>query len=207
MPEVGLGVGQGFGQREAGLLDALRGAEASQRAAEPPPEPRRGGPLSLSQHPEDDAGEAAARLVTDEPSGDRSEPPEAPEPPLRHVSEGVEPAEAGLGLGFELLWPVAERGLVFEVESALRAGDPSLALRSCEALVSRSLAGAAAAIGTNEAPRDPVTMALVLGIDGRRYLAFRSLAREARQGRAVSPSEALAAYALAIQIRIARASL
>jgi hypothetical protein len=50
-------------------------------------------------------------------------------------------------------------------------------------------------------------MALVLGIDGRRYLAFRSLAREARQGRAVSPSEALAAYALAIQIRIARASL
>ena len=110
------------------------------------------------------------------------------------------------GVGFELLWPPAERSLVQELEAALNAGDPALALRACEALIARSLAGAAAALGTNEAPRDPATMALVLGIDGRRYLAFRSLARETRQGRAVSITEALTAYALAIQIRIARSA-
>jgi hypothetical protein len=137
-------------------------------------------------------------------------PQAPPDPPLRHVSEHVRQPQSSSrppGVGFELLWPPAERSLVQELEAALHAGDPALALRACEALVARSLAGAAAALGTNDAPRDPATMALVLGIDGRRYLAFRSLAREARQGRAVSPTEALSAYALAIQIRIARSGI
>jgi signal recognition particle receptor subunit beta len=198
---------QGLGAPEGGLLEALRGAQVPQEAPAEPAVARGGAELRLSQLPEVDAGEAAARMVTGGAGSTAPEPP--PEPPLRHVSGGLEAPEltAGTGVGFELLWPMSERNLVFELESALRAGDPSLALRSCEALIARSLAGAAAALGTNEAPRDPVTMALVLGIDGRRYLAFRALARDARQGRAVSPTEALAAYALAIQIRLARASL
>jgi signal recognition particle receptor subunit beta len=199
---------QGLGAPEGGLLEALRGAHVPQSAPPDPAVARGGAELRLSQLPEVDAGEAAARMVTGEPAG-TSAPEPPPDPPLRHVSGGLEAPEVGpgLALGFELLWPMSERNLVFELESALRAGDPSLALRSCEALIARSLAGAAAALGTNEAPRDPVTMALVLGIDGRRYLTFRALARDARQGRAVSPTEALAAYALAIQIRLARASL
>jgi hypothetical protein len=194
---------------EGGLLEALRGARiapelpAERREPEPPPRAP-AVELRLSQMPDMDAGEAAARAVTGEraPTPVPQAPPDAP---LRHVSEHVRETQSRPpGVGFELLWPPAERGLVQELESALHAGDPALALRACEALVARSLAGAAAALGTNDAPRDPATMALVLGIDGRRYLAFRSLAREARLGRAVSPTEALSAYALAIQIRIAR---
>jgi signal recognition particle receptor subunit beta len=217
MPEASASLGASLDAPEGGLLEALRGARAPSEAAqrrEPEPDaepelPRRPPPadLRLSQLPDMDAGEVAARAVT----GERAPtpmPPAPPEPPLRHVSEHVrEPQSRPPGVGFELLWPPTERGLVLELEAALSAGDPALALRACEALVARSLAGAAAALGTNDAPRDPATMALVLGIDGRRYLAFRSLAREARQGRAVSPTEALSAYALAIQIRIARAGI
>lgn len=214
MPEASASLVANLGVTEGGLLEALRGAQV---APEPPeqrrePEPPRRpapGDLRLSQLPDMDAGEVAARAVT----GERAPtplpaPPAPPDPPLRHVSEHVrEPQSRPSGVGFELLWPPAERSLVQELEAALHAGDPALALRACEALIARSLAGAAAALGTNDAPRDPATMALVLGIDGRRYLAFRSLAREARQGRAVSPTEALSAYALAIQIRIARSGI
>jgi hypothetical protein len=96
---------------------------------------------------------------------------------------------------------------VRELEQALSAGDHSRALIECERLVARSLAGAAAALGTADAPRDPATVALVLGVDGRRYLEFRGLARDARAGRSVAASEALAAYALAIEIRLARSGI
>jgi signal recognition particle receptor subunit beta len=213
MPEASASIGRNLDAPEGGLLEALRGAQAAPVVIEPlerkEPEPPRRPPadLRLSQLPDMDAGEVAARAVT----GERTPTPvpsAAPDPPLRHVSEHVLASPLPPpGVGFELLWPPAERSLVQELESALNAGDPALALRACEALIARSLAGAAAALGTNDAPRDPATMALVLGIDGRRYLTFRSLAREARQGRAVSPTEALSAYALAIQIRIARSAI
>jgi mutual gliding-motility protein MglA len=209
MPEASAALVASLDAPEGGLLEALRGARVAPDPVElrEPEPPRRapGAELRLSQLPDMDAGEVAARAVTGERAP--TPEPEVPDLPLRHVSEHVlEPPVRALGVGFELLWPPAERSLVQELEAALNAGDPALALRACEALIARSLAGAAAALGTNEAPRDPATMALVLGIDGRRYLAFRSLARETRQGRAVSITEALSAYALAIQIRIARSA-
>jgi hypothetical protein len=58
-----------------------------------------------------------------------------------------------------------------------------------------------------DAPRDPLTVVLVLGIDRRRYLEYRALVRDARAGRAMSASEALVAYALAIESRLTRLSL
>jgi len=114
---------------------------------------------------------------------------------------------AATGSSFELLWPPGERPQVRELERAIATGDHSRALVECETLVARSLAGAAAALGNADAPRDPATVALVLGIDGRRYLEFRALARDARAGRGVSAAEALVAYALAIEIRIARSGI
>ena len=256
MPGEGGGVIGGLGVPEGGLAEALRGAEAplsprpitrieAPRAEVPRVEPARaGGELRLSQLPETDAGENAARLAVGDASGalaeaatDGAEPtrpagsgtlrpqrstlkpaplaPPAPIPPPA-PSAGPSPVPprppasaepAPKSLGFELLWPLAERGLVRELESALAAGDHARALASSEGLVARSLAGAAAALGTNDAPRDPATVALVLGIDGRRYLEFRALARDARAGRGVSAVEALGAYALAIQIRLARAGI
>jgi signal recognition particle receptor subunit beta len=237
MPGEGVSSLGGLGVPEGGLAEALRGAEAP---IEPMPttrvEPLRaaGGDLRLSQLPEADAGETAARLAVGEVApAPAAELPQNPEPPrsagptgtvrprrstLKPVAAAppAEPEEAvpppvvepaARGMSFELLWPLAERSLVRELEMALGTGDHARALAAAEGLVARSLAGAAAALGTNDAPRDPATVALVLGIDGRRYLEFRALARDARSGRGVSPVEALGAYALAIQIRLARAGI
>jgi hypothetical protein len=206
----------GFDVPEGGLAEALRGMGPQGSGSEPPDAARGSSTeLRLSQLPEQDPGEAAARLAVGE-AAPQAEPIVRPALPHdREPSDGL--AESSLppapqfaaarGASFELLWPPDERGLVRELEAALANGDFSRALAGCEALVARSLAGAAAALGTNDAPRDPATVAVILGVDGRRYLEFRSLAREARSGRGISATEALIAYALAIEIRIARAGV
>jgi hypothetical protein len=48
---------------------------------------------------------------------------------------------------------------------------------------------------------------MLLGLDGRRYLAFRSVVREARGDGLITAREALSAYAFAIECRIARSSI
>jgi signal recognition particle receptor subunit beta len=199
---------------EGGLAEALRGAGPASNG--PESARRKGTELRLSQLPEQDPGEAAARLAVGEAIQEEPEPPqhiETPSPPEpdEPSARPVPPAPAYSSprgrASFDLLWPPTERGLVRELEASLADGDYSRAVAGCEALVARSLAGAAAALGPNDAPRDPATVAVVLGIDGRRYLEFRGLAREARAGRGVSATEALIAYALAIEIRIARAGV
>jgi signal recognition particle receptor subunit beta len=199
---------------EGGLAEALRGVE--RREPETTPE------LRLSHLPEMDPGEAAARAAVGDVVG-RS--PVATPPPeiMAPVAASAEPAFDGVeaspreafrptggppaGASFELLWPLPERPLVRELEGALGGGDHVRALGLAEQLIARALAGAAAAFGTHEAPRDPVTVALVLGIDSRRYLEFRALARDARAGRGITAVEALGAYALALQVRLARATI
>jgi hypothetical protein len=112
------------------------------------------------------------------------------------------------GFSFEALWPVQERPAVVELEAALAAGDPARAVALSEQLAARALASAASVLGsTADAPRDPAVVALLLGVDGRRYLEFRALARDARAGREISQIEALAAYAMAIDLRLARAKV
>ncbi|HEY0466593.1 MAG TPA: hypothetical protein VGC79_20435 [Polyangiaceae bacterium] len=84
----------------------------------------------------------------------------------------------------------------------LTAADPAVL---AEQLVARALASAASLLGGNlDAPRDPSTVALLLGLDGRRYLEFRVLVRDVRSGRGVNEGEALGAYATAIEVRLAR---
>ena len=192
---------------EGGLAEALRGADPDEvDPLEHEQAPRRASvELRLSQLPDHDPGETAARMAVGELTP--SQPPAALSVPAAAVVAPRVATALPAGASFELLWPPAERGLVRELEGALSAGDPSRALAECETLVARSLAGAAAALGNNDAPRDPATVALVLGIDGRRYLEFRAWARDARAGRSVSASEALVAYALAIELRIARANI
>ena len=77
----------------------------------------------------------------------------------------------------------------------------------CESLLSRVLASAASLFGTTDAPRDAAVVPVLLGLDGRRYLSFRSLVRAARSGTIVTARDALTAYALLIDARIARNSI
>jgi hypothetical protein len=45
---------------------------------------------------------------------------------------------------------------------------------------------------------------LLLGVDGARYLAFRSLLRDARAGVLPEERSVLAAYAFVVEVRLAR---
>jgi hypothetical protein len=185
---------------EGGLVEALRRAEADPEQAagslEPGPAQRLSGMMRLSQLPDVDLGEAAARAA----AGDTRPPappvlPSAPE--VRPVSPLPEPARvpavpeapvtpAPAGLSFEALWPTAtERALVKELEQALVAGDYARSLAGADRLVARTLASAGALLGgAQDAPRDPATVLLLLGLDGQRYLELRALVRDVRGGRA-----------------------
>ncbi len=228
---------------EGGLMEALRraedsdawGEELAERAARNV-QRHPSGVLLLSEVPEADPGEAAARAVAQGLRGDppsltptvrvESEPPIPPphfdtapampsmsEPPAapRHSSLPPRPeasAAGGAGFSFELLWPAQERITVRELEEALAQSDFERAVTLADQLVARALASAASLLGGNlDAPRDPATVALLLGLEGRRYLEFRALVRDVRSGRGVSASEALSAYAMSVDVRLARARI
>jgi mutual gliding-motility protein MglA len=229
---------------EGGLMEALRraedsdawGEELAERAARNV-QRQPSGVLLLSEVPEADPGEAAARAVAKELGGgpptilptvapriSESEPPAPPphfdtapmppmsEPPPAPRLSSIPPQKAsaatGSGFSFELLWPAQERITVRELEDSLAQSDFERAITLADQLVARALASAAALLGGSlDAPRDPATVALLLGLEGRRYLEFRALVRDVRSGRGVNASEALGAYAMAVEVRLARARI
>jgi len=229
---------------EGGLVEALRRAESV--TGEPVFETRMtirtpSGLMRLSEMPETDIGEAAARAVTGQSESLRAEsdvqpvlsfePPPIPplhvtlpalsggsgaavatrrtpsEPPLSHSPQPVSQAPAAAApapgaFSFGALFSSTEQGVVRVVESALSLGDPAAAIAAMDQLVARALAsGAALAGGAHDAPRDPALVALLLGIEPRRYLKFRSLVREARAGALLSVEAGLLAYAFVLDLR------
>jgi hypothetical protein len=220
---------------EGGLVEALRRAESV--TGEPVFETRMtirtpSGLMRLSELPETDIGEAAARAVTgdaleiEQPRLHEPTPPAPPvhvtlpaasggaaattkrtpsEPPLslspQPPSVAPQPLAAG-AFSFGSLFPAAEQGVVRVVESALSLGDPAAAIAAMDQLVARALAAGAALAGSaHDAPRDPALVALLLGIEPRRYLKFRSLVREARAGALLSVESGLLAYAFVLDLR------
>ena len=219
---------------EGGLVEALRRAE---HAAEDPVFENRmtvrtsSGAMRLSDLPETDVGEAAARAVTGEealqaprvgvsiPSlavpqaaqvtlpaisgaGGLSATSEPAEKTIRGQLGGESAAVAAGGFSFSPLFAAGEQGAVQVVETALALGDPAAAITAMDQLVARALAGGAALVGSaHDAPRDPALVALLLGVEPRRYLKFRSLVREARAGSLLSQETGLAAYAFVLDLR------
>ena len=218
---------------EGGLVEALRRAEHA--SVEPAAEPRSptirtsGGSLRLSEVPETDVGEAAARAVTGDHGAAASDLRPGlflPAPPLTavHVTLPAQSASGSAGsdapvptrsspsapvtaaatskFSFASLFSATEQGVVHVVESALSLGDPAAALSGMEQLMARTLAsGAALAGGAHDSPRDPALVAVLLGVEPRRYLKFRSLVREARAGALVSVESGLWAYAFLLDVR------
>ncbi len=216
---------------EGGLVEALRRAEAM--SAEPMFEGRMTSRtpsiLRLSEMPDADVGEAAARAVTGEDHGPRTElkpglPLETPEAGPVHVTmpamsggsdrtvvapppassrpaRSSSPSGTG-GFSFSSLFPTGEQSVVEAAETSLSLGDPAAAVLGFDQLVTRALASGAALVGSaHDAPRDPALVALLLGIEPRRYLKFRALVREARGGQMVSTEAALFAYAFVLDMR------
>jgi signal recognition particle receptor subunit beta len=127
------------------------------------------------------------------------------EPPLA-VAVAESSKRAG-GFSFGALWGDGEREAARDAEEAIASHDPASAVLACDVLLTRILASAAGIAGNVDAPRDPGVVALLLGLEGRRYLAFRAIVRGARLGEGVTTRDALDAYAFAIEARRARDSI
>jgi signal recognition particle receptor subunit beta len=140
------------------------------------------------------------------PSFDDDPPPVSLSTP-GHLVQVERRDEAPTGVSFAELWPEGEQDMVRDVEDAIRRGRYWRAIELCETLVSRVLASAAGLFGTTDAPRDATIVPLLLGLDGRRYLSFRSIVREARGDGLITAREALSAYAFAVDCRISRSSI
>jgi hypothetical protein len=55
-----------------------------------------------------------------------------------------------------------------------------------------------------DAPRDPGLVAMLLGLDGRRYLEFRSIVRAARARQEIDLRDAYECYLFTLEARRAR---
>lgn len=183
-----------FESIEGGLSEALRNAP--------------GDPLPLSEPPRTASGtrRAEGEEGAAAPSAQSDADP-AVEAPGELAARAVIQNEALHGFTLADLWPEAERPSVREAEAAIAAHRYTRAVEVCDALVTRALASAAGVFGSAEAPRNPASVPALLGIDGRQYLAFRALVREARSGAAVEPRRALEAMAFAAHVRVMRSTV
>lgn len=178
---------------EGGLGEALRNADASDPLAQATP--------------------AVIASLTDPPMGGRgaaqSDVDRGAEAPGEVAARAVVKSDRSVPTGTSLaeLWPEQEREQVREVEAAIAGRRYARAIELCDALVTRVLASAAGVFGSAEAPRDAATVPLLLGLDGRMYLAFRLLVREARSGGTLDARCALEALVFAAQARILRSAL
>jgi len=157
---------------EVGLSDAIRGLADSQ-------------PTRAQASP-DPAADPRAPLTV--PSG---------------LSQTRTPAPGSGRDGFSLaeLWPAADRESVRVAEHLIGARDFSGAVAACEDLLSRVLAAGSVLLGGQPHPRDPVILVMLLGLDGIRYMAFRSVARGARVKKEPTLREALDCYAFVAEAR------
>lgn len=140
------------------------------------------------------AAAASSGLPSSVPVGAGSAPPRTPH---------SEPRGPG-ALSFAELWPHGEREGVRQAEAMLAAHDAVNGVLACDVVVMRLLASAAGLVGTLDAPRDPAVVALLLGLDGPRYLAFRTLVRAARHREPVTMRDALEAFSFTLEMRRAR---
>jgi signal recognition particle receptor subunit beta len=184
---------------EGGLSEALRNADHGKSSAEQPSVI-----ASLTVPP---AG--PTRSSSSAPGGD-DRPDRGAEAPGEVAARAVLRNEISEPVGaFTIadLWPDGDREAVRDVEAAISARRYARAIEMCDTLVARVLAGAAGMFGSAEAPRDAATVPLLLGLDGRQYLAFRALVREARSGSTMGAQDALVALVFAAQARILRSAI
>jgi signal recognition particle receptor subunit beta len=185
---------------EGGIITALRDAT---RDGEPPS-------VAMVAH----IGASDSETSAGFPSSD-ARPVSLPvsrEEPERDLAESVaqttvvDPAKAA-AVSFAELWPEGEQEVAREIERAISDARYWRAIELCDGLVSRVLAATSGLLGSTETPQEPALIPLLLGLDGRRYLTFRSIVRDAREGGLITARQALEAYSFAINARIARSSI
>lgn len=137
--------------------------------------------------------------------------PVSPAPPgvaggpiISEKSEKPDSSRSPVGFSMSDMWPENERESVRQAEAMMAAKDAVNAILACDVLVTRVLASAAGLVGTLDAPRDPAVVALLLGLDGSRYLHFRTAVRAARHREPVTMKDAFDGFTFALEARRAR---
>lgn len=231
LPESPDGEIVSFEAVEGGLVMALRDASARD---EPPSDvlvahilaPGQEHPSipPLSEHGSDaDAPSPEAKSVPPPPPFDaddaaedepriESERPDAPSADLEEtMGEAGQTLDRGSfqrpaqALSFADLWPESEQDMVLDVEEAIARGRYWRAIELCDVLASRIFAAAASLVPGSGS--DPSALLYLLGLDGRRYLAFRAIVRDAKGDGLITTRDALAAYAFVIDCRLARSAI
>jgi signal recognition particle receptor subunit beta len=160
-----------------------------------------------------DARDANAHVVT--PAPPRADAVPQPAQPGRITLRGSglteaivpppahETAPAEKHFTFAQLFSPAERALVEQIEETVAHGDHADAIGVCEAALGRILGRVAHAIGDDGARGgSDASIAILLGLEGRRYLAFRALAKRARHVGDVGARDALEAYSFLLEARV-----
>lgn len=135
------------------------------------------------------------------PAATRTSAPPKSDPDKRTDSSSRTSAQ---GFSMAEMWPESERESVRQAEAMMSAKDAVNAILACDVLVTRVLASAAGLVGTLDAPRDPAVVALLLGLDGARYLHFRTSVRAARHREPVTMKDAFEGFTFALEARRAR---
>lgn len=146
--------------------------------------------------------------VAGEGSGRGAAPASArlqPSPSAAQVAPGSAPSGPSFSLAD--IWPEAERDRVRQAEAMLAARDAVNAILACDVLVTRVLASAAGLVGTLDAPRDPALVSMLLGLDGARYLSFRTVVRAARHREGVTMKDAFECFLFSVEARRSREAL
>jgi len=166
-------------------------------------------PIASPPSPSGPPSPPGARGSGSPPSAPGVSPSGAPTGAAGATSGGekkVESARGAATAGFSMsdMWPENDRESVRQAEAMMAAKDAVNAILACDVLVTRVLASAAGLVGTLDAPRDPAVVALLLGLDGARYLAFRTAVRAARHREPVTMKDAYDGFTFAIEARRAR---
>jgi signal recognition particle receptor subunit beta len=218
MPRVGPDMAVALDEADsAGIADAIRGLTESPGPVPMRPPSNRGnyGTLPAGSAPAVAAIQPRSSPIAPPPSSRVEKEKEkiyASAPEKKPVSDQVPTVAPASSLtpGFSMahLWAEGgERESARRAEQLIAANDSSGAVLACDLLLARMLASAAGLAGSQDAPREPGLVCLLLGLDGRRYLSFRATVRAARGGEEIGTREALDCFTFILEARRARDSV
>jgi len=185
---------------EVGLADAIRDL-ADSRPAKPSSQTAHAPSSQTAHAPSSQTMLAPSSETMHAPSSETMHAPFAAaaqaQPPT------LSPPTAAAFFSLADFWPEAEREAVRRAEALVAARDAPSAVVACDALLTETIRAARALFG--EAAPDAATVALLLGVDGPRYLAFVAAVRRARARGEVTAKQALECFAVALDAQRALA--
>jgi signal recognition particle receptor subunit beta len=191
VPESGSASGSASGSGSAASRSSAGSASSARGASGESPRP---------PHADVKGSGAWGKFTFPDPSG----PSASGAPGAEKKVESARGAAGTAGFSMSDMWPESDRESVRQAEAMMAAKDAVNAILACDVLVTRVLASAAGLVGTLDAPRDPAVVALLLGLDGARYLHFRTAVRAARHREPVTMKDAFEGFTFALEARRAR---